>query len=68
MRHTRLLSLLLASSLDLPLYAQSPETGFLNRTAAVGGQTYRYQVYVPANYATNRSWPVILFLHGAGER
>jgi predicted peptidase len=68
MRHTRLLSLLLASSLGLPLNAQGPETGFLNRTAAVGGQTYRYQVYVPANYATNRSWPVILFLHGAGER
>ena len=48
--------------------AQSHETGFLNRTAQVAGQLYRYQVYVPANYADRTSWPVILFLHGAGER
>jgi len=25
-------------------------------------------VYVPAGYADSTSWPVILFLHGAGER
>ena len=30
--------------------------------------TYHYQVYVPSNYAADRAWPVILFLHGAGER
>lgn len=28
----------------------------------------QYQVYVPAEYATRSDWPVILFLHGAGER
>src|SRR5881394_3053859 len=44
------------------------ETGFLDRTVMVGGSTYRYQVYVPANYASQPKWPVILFLHGAGER
>jgi len=62
------LSALLLVSIGLSVYGQTPETGFLNRTAMVGGQAYRYQVYVPANYAANRSWPVILFLHGAGER
>ena len=48
--------------------AQRVETGFLNRTATVGGQAFRYQVYVPAEYASRTDWPVILFLHGAGER
>ncbi len=44
------------------------ETGFLNRTVDVKGATYKYQVYVPADYASSQKWPVILFLHGAGER
>jgi predicted peptidase len=33
----------------------------------VAGRTYRYQVYVPADYAGGEKWPVILFLHGSGE-
>jgi predicted peptidase len=44
------------------------ETGFLDRTVTAGGRTYPYVVYVPRNYDPSRSWPVILFLHGAGER
>ncbi len=44
------------------------QTGFLNRTAQVGNVTYKYQVYVPAEWTGNKKWPVILFLHGAGER
>ena len=50
------------------LAAQRLETGFLDRSITVGGKAYRYQVYVPADYATKPRWPVILFLHGAGER
>src|SRR5258708_28312919 len=49
--------------------AQRVETGFIDRTATVNGAVHRYQVYVPAAYAESaRRWPVILFLHGAGER
>jgi predicted peptidase len=48
--------------------AQSAETGFLNRTVTVGGAQYRYQVYLPANYSVEQAWPVILYLHGVGER
>jgi predicted peptidase len=49
--------------------AQRVETGFLDRGVTVGGMRYRYQVYLPAEYATTQQrWPVILFLHGAGER
>src|ERR1041384_5704841 len=50
------------------LSAQRVETGFLDRTVTVSGTSYHYQVYVPANYSTQPKWPVILFLHGAGER
>ncbi len=47
--------------------SQEP-TGFLNRTIEVEGVPHRYQVYVPAEYTRERRWPVILFLHGSGER
>jgi predicted peptidase len=47
--------------------AQEP-TGFLNRMVTVDGTSHRYQVYVPAEYSRTRRWPVILFLHGSGER
>jgi predicted peptidase len=48
--------------------AQRVETGFLDRSITVAGRSYRYQVYVPADYQMKSSWPAILFLHGAGER
>ena len=51
-----------------PVAAQRPETGFLDRTLTVEGVTYRYQVYVPVDYSADKKWPVVLFLHGAGER
>ncbi|MBI2073031.1 MAG: dienelactone hydrolase family protein [Gemmatimonadetes bacterium] len=51
-----------------PIAAQPVQTGFLDRVITVAGQTYRYQVYVPARYSATEAWPVILFLHGAGER
>lgn len=47
--------------------AQEP-TGFLNSALEVEGVSHRYQVYVPAQYTRARRWPVILFLHGSGER
>src|SRR5207302_5784656 len=44
------------------------ETGFLDRSVTVGGKSYPYVVYIPRTYDPSRAWPVILFLHGAGER
>ena len=49
-------------------WAQSQETGFLNRSVEIDGTTRDYQVYLPRNYSERSDWPVILFLHGAGER
>jgi predicted peptidase len=44
------------------------QTGFLDRTVEISGNSYRYQVFVPENFHSKNSWPVILFLHGSGER
>ena len=48
----------------------SQETGFLNRRIQIGTNWYRYQVYVPEDWHrdNHKLWPVILFLHGRGER
>jgi acetyl esterase/lipase len=55
-----------------PRHAPIPqqETGFLNRTIEVGGVGYRFEVYLPEQFRRDdrKSWPVILFLHGRGER
>jgi len=48
--------------------ALSQETGFLNRSLTIGDVVYRYQVYLPQDWTGDKAWPVILFLHGAGER
>jgi predicted peptidase len=45
-----------------------PPTGFLNRTVVLNGVAYPFVVYVPRDWTPSRAWPVILFLHGAGER
>lgn len=41
---------------------------FVERTVSVDGTPRKYQVFVPARRASKQSTPVILFLHGSGER
>jgi predicted peptidase len=48
--------------------AWGAETGFLNRHLEIAGQRYQYQVFVPSIWQPSQKWPVVLFLHGAGER
>jgi len=51
--------------------AQPPqETGFLNRKIELHKSTYRFQVYLPEEWRRDdhKQWPIILFLHGRGER
>lgn len=56
----------------LPLAAHAEEatmpTGFLNKTTGEGDATRKYVVYVPPSYTPAQSWPMVVFLHGAGER
>ncbi|HVG20196.1 MAG TPA: PHB depolymerase family esterase [Blastocatellia bacterium] len=51
-----------------PEPVRNTETGLLTRAVTVGKTSYSYQVYVPANLRESRSAPVILFLHGIGQR
>lgn len=60
--------LLMALLAALPAAAQAPVTGFLDKAAKVGANSYPYVVYVPRDYTPTQSLPVILFLHGSGER
>ncbi len=48
--------------------SRTPATGFLDRRIRVGSAEHRYQVYVPPAWQPGSAWPVILFLHGSGER
>lgn len=56
---------LLAACMSVP---QRSVGEFVERSVEVGGSTYRYQVFVPSSAAGGRRPPVILFLHGSGER
>src|SRR5271165_2165271 len=75
--HTAGLGLLCALLAAAPARAKerknapaAQETGFLNRRLALRGVSYRFQVYLPEDYRrdAHKLWPIILFLHGRGER
>ena len=40
----------------------------LERHVVVNGHTFKFRVWLPPHFTKLRSWPVILFLHGSGER
>lgn len=44
------------------------KTGFVDRVFKDEAGEHKYVVFVPTNYVPTKKWPVILFLHGAGER
>ena len=54
--------------LALPLAASAAEPRFEKRTVTVNGVAYPYQVFVPETYGPASKLPVLLCLHGAGER
>jgi predicted esterase len=79
MNHTRftvaatefVLTCLILSGLGVSTsFAQqkSQETGFLQRTHTDDGGEHQYQLFVPTGYSADTQWPIIVFLHGAGER
>ncbi len=61
-----LLALSLAACASTP--APSGPGRFVEREVTVGGQAYRYQVFVPSRDVAPRRPAVVLFLHGSGER
>lgn len=52
----------------LPVVAEARDTGFINRKVNVNGSVSKYVVYIPETYTPKQKWPIILFLHGSGER
>jgi predicted peptidase len=70
-RRLCVIALVLSSSIALPGCSSMPSrtTGeFVERQLTVQGQQRGYQVFVPAGSAAQGKLPVILFLHGSGER
>jgi len=63
-RASRLLLLLLMIAGSVYTLARTRDTGFLNRSITIGGSTYRYQVYVPADSERKKKLPVVIYLHG----
>jgi predicted peptidase len=46
----------------------SRHSEFLPRHVTLSDHIYRYRVWVPSHYTKLRKWPVVLYLHGSGER
>jgi predicted peptidase len=67
---------LMAFVLNVALAAGTPDSqpaapeavGFLYKMVPFEGENYAYSVYVPPDYTPAKAWPIILFLHGSGER
>jgi len=47
---------------------QTATTGLVTRTLTLGEESYSYQIYVPANFEEKQKLPVLLMLHGIGQR
>ena len=68
-------SLLAVLTLLLPHYAQAagptPQPGKqieVKRRGAAENPAYNYLLFAPADYEKQDKWPLIVFLHGSGER
>ncbi|MEX2285874.1 MAG: dienelactone hydrolase family protein, partial [Planctomycetaceae bacterium] len=44
------------------------ERGLIDRVYTDEAGEHKYVVFVPKNYSLQKTWPTILYLHGAGER
>src|SRR5262249_15810214 len=54
--------------LPSPVADDKATPGFHLRTVKTDGGDRKYTVYLPTKYDGSRIFPVVLFLHGAGER
>jgi predicted peptidase len=72
MRHTLfslVTGLLLAGgAVAAPAEGSDQATGLLTRTVTISQNSYDYQVFIPAGLKASEKAPVILFLHGIGQR
>ena len=59
---------MMIQSLPTPTAGNSTQPGFHLRTVKAEDGERKYTVYVPEGYDGSKAFPVILFLHGSGER
>jgi predicted peptidase len=52
----------------LCIAACARRSAFLERRVTVNQTEYKYRVWLPAHYTKLHHWPVVLYLHGSGER
>ena len=65
---TNWLILLIFTFLSTSLYA-GDKTSFLKKQfTAQNGYKLNYRILYPLNYSPDKQYPIILFLHGAGEK
>lgn len=65
----KILLLLLFTFLMIPLLSVSQEyPAFEKKWLVQGNDTLPYRILLPENYEKGKSYPLIIFLHGAGER
>jgi len=50
------------------VHLDSVDDLFQARRVKVGKSEYQFRVFVPKGFSKKKKWPVMLFLHGAGER
>src|SRR4051812_38843784 len=63
----RACALVLCAAFAQDLYAATA-TDFLYRNSHADGSGMPYRIFVPPAYNAAQAYPLILFLHGAGER
>lgn len=47
---------------------KAQNTGFSNKMFVNGNDTLQYRLLMPKNFSEEKKYPIVLFLHGAGER
>ncbi len=67
-RSVIILTLAGALLLTRPARARQDDEVFQNRAITIGSAGYHFRVFTPKGWSKKKKWPVILFLHGAGER
>jgi predicted peptidase len=53
--------------MGMPSHSQTA-TDFKSGTHTYGGTTLPFRLFIPKNYQASKKFPLVLFLHGAGER
>lgn len=58
----------LTARADTPKPTDPATVPFVARTVTTSTGTYGFEVFVPVHWDKKKKWPIILFLHGSGER